>query len=106
MPRISTADGVNPWVARNYDLSGYAGLAEALEQRGLLNDSNLFVFTDNYMDSGRVGWVLRGSRPVLCFDPEDGAKSYPFVNHSSGWPGANGLAVSRSQGCDGRSRIV
>jgi len=86
-----------PAVARNYDLSGYAGLAEALEQKGLLNDSNMFVFTGHNMDSGRVGWVLRARRTVLCFALEDGAKSYPFVERSSGWPGANGLAVSRGQ---------
>jgi hypothetical protein len=97
MPPPFASVAPNPAVACNYDLSGYAGLGEALERKGVLNDSNLFVFTSHYMDSGRVGWVLRGRCPVLCFAPEDGAKSYPFVERPSGWPGANGLAVSRSQ---------
>jgi hypothetical protein len=84
-------------MARNYDLCAFAGLDETLEQRGLLSDPNLFVFTSHYMDTGRAAWVLRGKVPVLCFAPEDGAKSHPFGERASGWLGANGLALSRSE---------
>ncbi|MDD8013605.1 MAG: glycosyltransferase family 39 protein [Acidobacteriota bacterium] len=83
------------FVARNYDLSGFAGLAEALRRRDLLARPNLFVCAGNYMDSGRLAWVLRGRLPVLCVARWEEAKGYVFLTEASGWRGADALLVSR-----------
>jgi 4-amino-4-deoxy-L-arabinose transferase-like glycosyltransferase len=40
---VIPVEAPSPWMARNYDFSGYAGLDEALDHRGLLHRSNLFV---------------------------------------------------------------
>jgi hypothetical protein len=83
------------FVARNFDLSGYEGLDEALRQRGLLGRPNLFVCAGNAMDCGRLAWVLRDRLLVLCAAPVDEGRSYPFLPRASGWPGADALLVSR-----------
>lgn len=85
----------SPFVWRNYDLSGYSGLDEALRRRDFLARTNLFVCTGNYMDSGRVAWVLRGRLPVLCVARWEEAKGYVFLAGASGWRGADALLISR-----------
>jgi hypothetical protein len=98
-PRTSEripVEAPSPWAARNYDFSGYVGLDDALDHRGLLNRSNLFACAGNYMDCGRLAWVLQGRLPVVCAERWPAAKSYVFLPQASGWSGATALLVSRT----------
>ena len=87
---------ISKWAKINYDMSGSKGLVAYLDQKGLGDRENLFLFANNYMDSGRIGWALREKYPVKCFSKSDLAKSYAFVSHPAGWLGADGLLLSRS----------
>lgn len=76
----------------------YDTLADALEQRGLLERKNTFLFTNRWFLSGKVNWAVRGRMPVLCFNTKD-PRGFAFINRPEDFVGCDGVLVAvRSEG--------
>ena len=77
----------------------YTTLESALAQRGLLERTDLFVFTNRWFQSGKVDYALKGRLPVFCFNRTD-PRSFAFWDRPEQWIGKDGLLVSTKKFLD------
>jgi hypothetical protein len=74
------------------DLYGWDKVAEKLEQLGLLDDPNSFLFTRNWYQSAQIAHAIHLKRPVLCYNIDD-PRGFAFWSNPDEWVGRDGILV-------------
>jgi len=72
--------------------SGWRSVAANLDERGLLNDSNAFLFTDNWETAGQLAFAIRNRIPVTCYHTFD-ARGFSFWSKPTDYLGRTGYMV-------------
>ncbi|HEX3149449.1 MAG TPA: glycosyltransferase family 39 protein [Gemmataceae bacterium] len=75
------------------EMSGWPSLAKELENRGILNEPNTFLFTTYWFTSGQLAYATDGRVPVLCYNPA-APHSFAYWSTPEQWVGQNGILVS------------
>lgn len=76
-----------------FDMSGWPSVAAGLEERGLLDRPNSFLFTDRWYYSGHLAFAVRDRVPVLCYNSAD-ARGFMFWSRPEDWVGMDGYLVT------------
>ncbi len=71
-------------------------LEGALRARGLLGRPRTFYFTNRWFQTGKVGYALGGSAPVLCLHRRD-PRALAFLHDQREWLGADAVLVSTEE---------
>ena len=72
--------------------SGWNSVADELTQRGLLDDPDGFLFTNQWDHSGELAFAIRNRRPVTCYHSFD-ARGFAFWSKPEDYLGRTGLLV-------------
>jgi 4-amino-4-deoxy-L-arabinose transferase-like glycosyltransferase len=72
------------------DLYGWDQVASRLQQLGVLDDPNAFLFTRLWYQSAQVAHATRMKRPVLCYNIDD-PRGFAFWSNPAAWVGRNGV---------------
>ena len=72
--------------------SGWSSVADELTARGLLDDPDVFLFTNQWDHSGQLAFAIRNRRPVTCFHSFD-ARGFAFWSKPEESVGRTGLLV-------------
>ena len=76
------------------DQFGWDQIAVELQQRGLVNQPNTFLFTGQWFNSGQLAFALRETQAsILCYHPTD-ARSFSFWDRPETFVGRDGILVS------------
>jgi 4-amino-4-deoxy-L-arabinose transferase-like glycosyltransferase len=84
---------ISPAADPTLDLFGWDQVARGLEERGLLDLPDTFLFTGNWYYSGQLAFATRNTVPVLCYHPHD-ARSFAFWSRPCQWVGKSGILVA------------
>ncbi len=84
------------------DFYGWDQAAMRMKDLGLLDQPETFVFTRYWYQSAQVARALGGSRPVLCYNPED-PRGFAFWSRPDDWVGKDGILVTVGEP-DGQAR--
>jgi hypothetical protein len=76
-----------------FECVDFTGLYGAFAERGLLDRTDLFVFSDWWFRAGKVDYALRGRLPVLAFTRAD-PRGFAFFDRSERWLGKDGILVT------------
>jgi 4-amino-4-deoxy-L-arabinose transferase-like glycosyltransferase len=74
------------------DFYGWDQVARALEQRGLLNQPNAFLFSDRWYVCGHLAFAIDRRRPVVCYNRRH-AQNFTYWSRPEDWVGHDGLFV-------------
>jgi 4-amino-4-deoxy-L-arabinose transferase-like glycosyltransferase len=74
------------------DLYGWDQVAGRLQQLGVLDESNTFLFTRNWYQSAQISHAIRMKRPVLCYNIDD-PRGFAFWSKPSAWVGHDGVLL-------------
>jgi 4-amino-4-deoxy-L-arabinose transferase-like glycosyltransferase len=83
---------VPPTVDVTKAYSGWNSVADELDSRGLLDDPDLFLFTNQWDHSGELAFAIRNRRPVTCYHSFD-ARGFAFWSKPEDYLGRTGLLV-------------
>jgi hypothetical protein len=72
------------------DLYGWDQVADRLEQLGLLDEPNTFLFTRIWYQSAQIAHATRLRVPVLCYNIDD-PRGFAFWSKPRDWVGHNGI---------------
>ncbi len=78
------------------ELLDYTPLEQALTERGFLDSSNVFVFTNRWFLSGKVDYALRGKARVYCFNAGD-PRGFAFFSRMEDILRQDGILVSTTK---------
>ena len=67
-------------------------VANELERRGLLGESNTFLFTDSWDRSARLALATRGKAPVACYNLERSELLTSGAAPKTGWAATGSLS--------------
>jgi hypothetical protein len=76
-----------------YECVDMTNLERAFAERGLLDDPNLFVFSDWWYRAGKVDYALNGRLPVLAFTRGD-PRGFAFFHDGARFVGKDGILVT------------
>ena len=74
------------------ELLDWTPLKAALEEKGLLDRQDLFVFSNRWFSAGKIDYALRGRLPVVCFNHKD-PRSFAFYDRPENWMGQDGVLI-------------
>jgi hypothetical protein len=74
------------------DLYGWDLVAEQLEELGILDDENTFLFTRTWYQSAQVAHAIHLRLPVLCYNIDD-PRGFAFWSKPSQWVGHDGILL-------------
>jgi hypothetical protein len=74
------------------DLYGWDLVADRLEQLGVLDDENTFLFTRNWYQSAQVAHAIHLRLPVLCYNIDD-PRGFAFWSKPGQWLGHDGILL-------------
>jgi hypothetical protein len=75
------------------DLYGWDEVAHRLEQMGLLDDPNTFLFTRAWYQSAQVAHAIRLKVPVLCYNIDD-PRGFAFWSKPGQWVGHDAVFLT------------
>lgn len=84
------------------DFYGWDQVALRMQDLGLLDNPETFVFTRYWYQSAQVARALGGKRPVLCYNPDD-PRGFAFWSRPADWVGKDGVLVAIGEP-DGQAR--
>ena len=73
-------------------------LAERLEELGILDDENTFLFTRTWYQSAQVAHAIHLRRPVLCYNIDD-PRGFAFWSKPGQWLGHDGILLMINEDC-------
>jgi len=73
------------------DMIRWDQIADELERRGLTDDPNTFLFTDNWRYSSQLALATNYKRPVACFCRD--SRGFTFWSRPKDWLGRDGVFV-------------
>jgi 4-amino-4-deoxy-L-arabinose transferase-like glycosyltransferase len=76
-----------------FEFSGWESVGRELQARGLIGQSDTFLFTGNWDDSGHLALAVKNRAPVLCYNNGD-ARGFAFWSQPDEWVGKNGILIS------------
>jgi hypothetical protein len=68
-------------------------LEHAFRERGLLDRTDVFVFSEWWFRAGKLDYALKGRLPVLAFSAAD-PRSFAFFDTPERWVGKDGILVT------------
>ena len=74
------------------DLYGWDLVADRLEELGVLDDENAFLFTRNWYQSAQVAHAIHLRLPVLCYNIDD-PRGFAFWSKPGQWLGHDGILL-------------
>ncbi|MGC8641340.1 MAG: glycosyltransferase family 39 protein, partial [Isosphaeraceae bacterium] len=74
------------------DLYGWDKVASRLEQLGVLDDPNTFLFTRAWYQSAQIAHATRLKRPVLCYNIDD-PRGFAFWSKPAQWVGHDAVML-------------
>ncbi len=74
------------------DLYGWDLVADRLEELGLLDDENTFLFTRTWYQSAQVAHAIHLRLPVLCYNIDD-PRGFAFWSKPGQWLGHDGILL-------------
>jgi len=74
------------------DLYGWDLVAEQLEELGILDNENTFLFTRTWYQSAQVAHAIHLRLPVLCYNIDD-PRGFAFWSKPSQWVGHDGILL-------------
>jgi len=74
------------------DLYGWDQVADRLEQLGVLDDPDTFLFTRTWYQSAQVAHAIHLKRPVLCYNIDD-PRGFAFWSKPAQWVGRDGILL-------------
>ncbi len=74
------------------DLYGWDLVAERLEELGVLDEPNTFLFTRNWYQSAQLAHAIRLRLPVLCYNLDD-PRGFAFWSKPDDWLGHDGILL-------------
>jgi hypothetical protein len=74
------------------DLYGWDLIAERLEELGVLDDSNTFLFTRTWYQSAQIAHSIHLRLPVLCYNIDD-PRGFAFWSKPGQWVGHDGILL-------------
>jgi hypothetical protein len=72
------------------DLYGWEEVARRLEQLGVLDQPNTFLFTRTWYQSAQVAHAIQLRVPVLCYNIDD-PRGFAFWSEPASWVGKDGI---------------
>lgn len=87
---------VSPKKDPTVDTVRWDQLASALEQRGLLDEPNSYLFTNSWRLSAELAMATNHKRPVACFHRD--ARSFTFWSKPQDWVGRDGIFIRVDEG--------
>jgi len=79
-------------VDESRQFSGWPSVAAQLDQRGLLNEPDAFLFTNHWETSGQLAFAVRNRLPVACYHSFD-ARGFAFWSKPTDYVGRTGFMV-------------
>ena len=74
------------------DLYGWDLVAERLEELGILDDENSFLFTRSWYQSAQLAHAIQLRLPVLCYNIDD-PRGFAFWSKPGEWLGHDGILL-------------
>jgi hypothetical protein len=74
------------------DLFGWDLVAERLEELGILDDENSFLFTRSWYQSAQLAHAIQLRLPVLCYNIDD-PRGFAFWSKPGEWLGHDGILL-------------
>lgn len=74
------------------ELFGWDEVARRLDQLGVLDDPNTFLFTRIWYHSAQVAHATKLKRPVLCYNIDD-PRGFAFWSRPGEWVGRDGIML-------------
>jgi len=74
------------------DLYGWDQVAGRINQLGLIDKPDTFVFTRYWYQSGQLGYALGRAHSVLCYNADD-PRGFAFWSRPEDWVGRDGILV-------------
>ena len=74
------------------DLYGWDLVAERLEELGILDDANTFLFTRTWYQSAQLAHAIHLRLPVLCYNIDD-PRGFAFWSKPGQWLGHDGILL-------------
>lgn len=70
-------------------------LAAYLKEKRVLEEDNLFIVSADWIDAGKIDYILGGKLPVLCLN--DSPHHFAFLHNQAVFQGQNAILIGRSQ---------
>jgi Dolichyl-phosphate-mannose-protein mannosyltransferase len=74
------------------DLYGWELVADRLEELGILDDVNTFLFTRTWYQSAQIAHAIQLRLPVLCYNIDD-PRGFAFWSKPAQWLGHDGILL-------------
>ena len=74
------------------ELYGWDQVADRLQELGILDDDNTFLFTRMWYQSAQIAHAIHLKRPVLCYNIDD-ARGFAFWSKAGQWVGHDGILL-------------
>ncbi|WP_010582971.1 ArnT family glycosyltransferase [Schlesneria paludicola] len=74
------------------EISGWDSVGRELQERGLIDRPNTFLFTSHWFDSGQVAFAVRNRIPVTCYRQGD-ARGFAYWSRPEDWVGHDGILI-------------
>ncbi len=74
------------------ELYGWDLVADRLDELGILNDENTFLFTRMWYQSAQIAHATHLRRPVLCYNLDD-PRGFAFWSQPGQWVGHDGILL-------------
>ena len=78
------------------EISGWESVGRELTDRGLVDRTNTFLFTNHWYESGQVAFATRNRIPVACYRQGD-ARGFAFWSRPEDWLGQDGILIDSEQ---------
>ena len=97
-PAVSSARGTERWglfdarTDPTADLYGWDLVADRLEELGILDDPDTFLFTRYWYQSAQIAHAIHLRLPVLCYNIDD-PRGFAFWSKPGQWLGHDGILL-------------